>query len=92
MRPSAEYGVEVRTERDQLFMGPASKRQMSRRHSKLTKRQAQPESPRQPNHQPQWQEATSGPAWVQEEQKAEPHVPWLMGNVGGMTVPTFSFA
>ena len=92
MRPSGEYEAEVRTGRDHLHMGPASKRQMSRRHSKLTKRQAVPEAPRQPNHQPQWQEATSGPTWVEEEQKAEPQVPWLMGNLGEMTVPAFSFA
>ena len=91
MRPRVVYEAEVGTGREQLPPGPAGKRQMSRRHYKLTQRQAEPEGPRQPNHQPQWHEATSHPAQAEEEeQKADQQVPWHMDNLEEMTVPAFS--
>ena len=91
MRPRVVYEAEVGTGRDHLPSGPASKRQMSRRHYKQTQRQADQEAPRQPYHQPQWEEATSHPALTeQEEQKADHQVPWQMDNLEEMSVPAFS--
>ena len=71
-------------------MGPASESKLSRRHTKQAQRQARPEEPRQPNHQPQWQEATSNQAWAEEEAKRQPHLAWDMDRLDGMTVPAFS--
>ena len=58
LRTGAQAEAEVRTGREQLPKGPAGKGNLSRRHIKQAKRQAEPEGPRQPNHQPQWKEAT----------------------------------
>ena len=52
-------GGDLRTGRDQLPKGPEGNGNLSRRHTKVAKRQARPEGPRQPNHQPQWREATT---------------------------------
>ena len=93
MMPSAEYEAEVSTRRDQLLKGPASQRKMSRRHYKQTQRQAYPEALRQPNHQPQRQEATSLPELTEEEEsKDDQQVPWHMGHLDGMTIPAFSLS
>ena len=55
----------------------------------MEQRRPEVESPRQPNHQPRWREATSAAILAgQEEEKAQ--VPWLMGNLEQMTVPAFS--
>ena len=53
LRPRAQAEAEVRTGREQLPKGPAGKGNLSRRHTKQAKRQAEPEGLRQPNHQPQ---------------------------------------
>ena len=71
-------------------MRPENKRNLSRRHTKLAQRQARPEEPRQPNHQPQWQDATSRQAWAEEEVKRLPQLAWDMDRLDGMTVLAFS--
>ena len=72
MRPRTARETEVRTGRDQLPPGTVSKGNLSRRHTKQAKRQAVPEGPRQPNHQPQWREATVRQAQAEEEVKLAP--------------------
>ena len=72
LRTGAQAEAEVRTGRDQLPKGPARNCNLSRRHTKLAKRQAEPEGPRQPNHQPQWKEATVMQAHAEEEVKLAP--------------------
>ena len=63
---------------------------MSRRHTKLAKRQAEPEGPRQPNHQPQWKEETVRQAQTEEEVKLAPQPGWNLDQLDHMTVPAFS--
>ena len=46
LRPRGQAEAEVRTGRDQLPQGPASKGNLSRRQTKQAKRQARPEEPR----------------------------------------------
>ena len=81
---------EVRTGREQLPKGPAGKGNLSRRHAKQAKRQAEPEGTRQPNHQPQWREATVRQAHAEEEGNRAPQPGWNLDQVDQMTVPAFS--
>jgi len=87
MRPSRYREAEVGVGKAQLPQRSANVSKMSRRHTKLEKRRPEVDAPRQPNHQPQWRQATSEAAG-HEEQKAQ--VPWLMGNLEQMSVPAFS--
>ena len=82
--------AEVRTGRDHLPSGTASKGNLSRRQTKLAKRQARPEEPRQPNHQPQWREATIRQARTEEEAKVAPQPGWNLDQLEAMTIPAFS--
>ena len=49
-----------------------------------------PEGPRQPNHQPQWKEATVRQAHAEEEFKLDPQPGWNLEHLDQMTVPAFS--
>jgi hypothetical protein len=90
MRPRTVRETDVRTGRDQLPLGTASKGNLSRRHTKQVKKQARPEGPRQPNHQPQWKEATVMQAEAEEEVKRAPQPGWNLDQLDQLTIPAIS--
>ena len=90
MRPSCNREAEVGVGKAQLPQRSANVSKLSRRHTKLEKRRPEVDAPRQPNHQPQWKEATVRQAHAEEEGNRAPQPGWNLNQLDQMTVPAFS--